>query len=424
MWSEAPVARQPLAPGGARRPGAAARRGGRRWSGAAGATPPTWRDRFLPVARLCLLGFYVFASFAKLNSALLRPLGELRHLLLPRVHRLARAVGAAARRGRRRRVGGDRGDGGDRAVDPVAAASSAAPGNLGVVVGLAFHAVLALDRTHQFFDFSSVLVRAVRAVPAADGGVWVARAGRLGAGPARCSADERAPRVGAPGRSSRCPCSRAARWPSTPSSRRAGARRRVGALAAVRGAAVLATSCASSASARRRRPARALRVGHVAFLLVPLLVFANGLTPYLELKTGLRLEHVLQPPHRRRRVEPLRRARARCPLTDVQADLVRIVSHRRPRPWRRTWPGTTRSPGSSSASTCPTTPTCDVVYDRGNARPVDPGPGVRRPGARASRCPRGRRSCSSFRPVDLQDPERCVPTFGARTLTGPVRGRR
>ena len=40
---------------------------------------------------------------------------------------------------------------------------------------------------------------------------------------------------------------------------------------------------------RQRPPAparHALRVGHVVFLLVPLLVVANGLTPYLELKTG------------------------------------------------------------------------------------------------------------------------------------------
>src|SRR4030095_5482793 len=69
---------------------------------------------------------------------------------------------------------------------------------------------------------------------------------------------------------------------------------------------------------------QALRVGHVVFLLLPLVVVANGLTPYFELKTGfgwnmyanLRTvdgdtNHYLVP--------------ETVPLTDVQEDLVVIL---------------------------------------------------------------------------------------------------
>ena len=48
-------------------------------------------DRFLPVARLCLLGFYFFASFAKLNSAFFDRSVSCATFYFRRVHRLHRA---------------------------------------------------------------------------------------------------------------------------------------------------------------------------------------------------------------------------------------------------------------------------------------------------------------------------------------------
>ncbi len=74
---------------------------------------------------------------------------------------------------------------------------------------------------------------------------------------------------------------------------------------------------------------RSLRPHHALFILIPLLVIGNGLTPYLELKTGygwnmysnLRTvdgdsNHVL--------------VRRTFPVTNAQADLVEIVELRRP----------------------------------------------------------------------------------------------
>ena len=163
----------------------------RRWSDATDLA-----ERFLPVARWCLLGFYFFASFAKLNSAFFdRSVSCATFYFDQSTDSLGLSAlqldGAA---GLQRTV-----------IVATAAIELSIPWllvfrrtrNLGVVVAVAFHTVLALDRTHQFFDFSSVLAALfVLFLPPAFG-VWVAE--RVGFGPGavaaarRASSDVRAP---------------------------------------------------------------------------------------------------------------------------------------------------------------------------------------------------------------------------------------
>ena len=168
-----------------------------------GNEPAEFANRVFPAARLCLLGFYVFASFAKLNSAF-----------------FDRSTSCAVFYF-------------DEATDSVGLSSLQLDGaawlqwsvivgtaavelsipvllvvrrtrHIGVVVGLLFHGVLAIDRTHQFFDFSSVLAALfVLFLPAIGGGVGRG-AGRIGAGPAGAARRSPAAR-GSTSRSWRCP---------------------------------------------------------------------------------------------------------------------------------------------------------------------------------------------------------------------------
>ena len=249
----------------------------RRWS-----DPLDLADRFLPVARWCLLGFYFFASFAKLNSAF-----------------FDRSVSCATFYFRESTdsIGLDalqlNGSAGVQwaVIVATAAIELSIPWLLlfrrtraiGVVVGLAFHSVLALDRTHQFFDFSSVLAALfILFLPTASGR-WVGE--RVGSVRARLVLrNERAPTI---------------------------VRAALVAVPVIAGLAVvldrltphqalevgwaswqlmaLAMLAATLLFLRQHPPAparHALRLGHVAYVLVPLLVFLNGLTPYLEVKTG------------------------------------------------------------------------------------------------------------------------------------------
>ena len=277
--------------------------------------------------------------------------------------------------------------------------------HLGVVVGLVFHGVLALDRTHQFFDFSSVLAALfILFLPPRRGCGW--RSGSVRCAPGWRCADERLPH-----------------WthvalvavPAT-----------VGLLVALDavdavGALdlgwwpwqlyVIACLVATLRYLRQRRPEPergALRVHHVVFLLVPLLVVANGLTPYLELKTGYGWNMYAN----LRTVDGDSNhfvVRSTLPLTDEQADLVGSSA-----PTTRAWPvrrrTTTRSPGRSCGATCRTTPTCG-----------SPTPGATRPWRWSTRridpelvepVPVWREKLQLFRAVDLDSPERCVPLFG------------
>jgi hypothetical protein len=194
--------------------------------------------------------------------------------------------------------------------------------NLGVVVGLVFHALLALDRHHQFFDFSSVLTALFVLFLPASSGTWVAE--RLGSVRARLAlADDRLPALAGAG---------AAAVPTA-----------VG-LAVVFDLLdppdalevgwwswqvyVLGVIPLTLRYLDQRPPTQvrgALRPGHLVYALVPLLVLANGLTPYLEVKTGYgwnmyanlrtvdgETNHYVLP--------------RTLPVTDEQADLVVVIS--------------------------------------------------------------------------------------------------
>jgi hypothetical protein len=111
---------------------------------------------FVPLARWALIGFYFFAAFAKLNHAFFTPsvscgtfyLDELTGSLGIPLHSTTA--------------------GGWSHLVPfgVAATEMSIPillsmrrtRHIGVVVGLVFHSLIALDQTHLFSDFSSVLV--------------------------------------------------------------------------------------------------------------------------------------------------------------------------------------------------------------------------------------------------------------------------
>ena len=198
--------------------------------------------------------------------------------------------------------------------------------NLGVVVGLVFHAVLALDRTHQFFDFSSVLSRSsccsCRRRPARG---WPS--GWVRSAPASRSPDERVPGVvhlvARRGARRRSGCAFAARR-----HRRPDRRSTIGwmAVAAVHGRDASSRRCGSSHQRPASDPRSALRPHHVAVpRWCPLLVFANGLTPYLELKTGYgwNMYANLRTVDGESNHLVVRRT---LPLTDEQADLVRIIA--------------------------------------------------------------------------------------------------
>lgn len=111
---------------------------------------------FLPVARMCLIGFYSFAAFAKLNSAFFDTTVSCSTLFFDETARsfgfnTPLTVGA----------------GGLAAAIPIAAAITELSVPLlllgrrtrvaGVLVGLTFHSVIALNRIHPFIDFSAVL---------------------------------------------------------------------------------------------------------------------------------------------------------------------------------------------------------------------------------------------------------------------------
>ena len=360
-------------------------------------------NRLFPAARLCLLGFYGFAAFAKLNTAF-----------------FDRSVSCAAYFFREStsslgleglQLGGEPWL--ERAVIVGTAATELAIPVLlvmprtrraGVFVALVFHALVALDRTHQFFDFSSVLLALFVLFLGPHAGTWVAE--RLGSVRARLAL-----------RSEQLP-----------------ERAHLGLVAAV--AIVLVLVCVDGLTPSTARqvgwwPWQVVAIGaivatvrllqqdrspasvrllphHPLFLLVPLLVVVNGLTPYFEVKTGygwnmyanLRTvdgdtNHLLLP--------------ATLPLTDEQADVVRIVESRAgglqryaEADYGLTW----RQLRAYLAER----PEVSITFERAGERfELD----------RASEMPElvepvpeWRDKVQLFRAVDLTSPERCVPVWG------------
>ena len=362
-------------------------------------------DRFLPVARLCLLGFYFFASFAKLNSAFFDRSVSCATFYFDES---TSSVGLDA-------LQLDGAAGVQWAVIVLTAAIELAipwllvyrrTRNIGVVVGLAFHLVLAIDRSHQFFDFSSVLAALFVLFLPHTFGVWVAE--RVGSARARLLLrDERAPVLV-----------------------------HAALVAVAVGAGLLVVFDVVTprqalligwvpwqlfalalliAVVRylRQRPAvpdpQALRVGHVVFLLLPLVVIANGLTPYLELKTayGWNMYANLRTVDGETNHYVVPRT---LPLTDVQEDLVEILDSDDPvlLAYRDDQLSLAWVQLRVYLSDRPDT---RIRYRRGTvtvslARAADD-PELVQP------LPLWQEKLQLFRAVDETDPERCRPGFGA-----------
>jgi hypothetical protein len=360
-------------------------------------------NRLFPVARLSLLGFYAFAAFAKLNSAFLdrsvscavvfyrqttESLG-LSSAQLDGAAWLEWAVIAAT-------VSVE-------VLIPVLLVIRRTRG-AGVVLGLAFHAVLALNRSHQLFDFSAVLAALFVLFLPPDTGTWATE--RLGSIRARLALrHDRAPEMNrvvlvslpilaALGVSVDLLSTRRAMdvgwWPW-------------------QAASLLLLAVSAGYLARRPQTNRqALRPHHALFVLVPVLVVLNGLTPYLELKTGyswamyanLRTvdgdtNHLLLP--------------GTLSFTDEQGDVVTILDTNSAglARYRDTEYGLTWRQLQTYASEHPN---MSLTYLRDRqvvtlARAGDDPELVRPP-------PAWRDKLQLFRAVDLTNPERCVPTFG------------
>lgn len=360
-------------------------------------------DRLFPAARLCLLGFYVFAAFAKLNTAFfdrsvscavfylrestssvglaglqLGGAAWLEHVVIGATVTTELLIPLLLLRARTRRVG--------------------------VLVGFVFHGLLAIDHAHQFFDFSSVLYALFVLFLAPTVGTWVAE--RVGSIRARLALrDERLPE--------RVHLGLVAVLTT------AGLLVALNVLTPTTGLevgwfpwqvyAVAVTATAVWFSRQEGAPVRVrLLPHHGFFLLVPLLVVANGLTPYLELKTayGWNMYANLRTVDGESNHLLVRRT---FPLSDEQDDLVRIIS--------TDDPGLARYAAQDYALTwrqlrayLADHPDVRITYDRGTARValhhaadrpelVEPVPGWRE-------------KVQLFRAVDLTSPERCVPTFG------------
>lgn len=353
--------------------------------------------RFVPVARWTLLAFYMFAAFAKLNHAFLSP-----------------EVSCAVRYGDQLLQSLYLGN-----LDPtgvwarllpaaVVAVEVAIPillavrrtRHFGVVVGLAYHSVIGLNTTHLFADFCSVLAPLfILFLPPAFA-VGVVDLARRNARPVKMA---RGLVVIASS------IVLVALW-STPSA--GGSDVRPDGLALAWIACDLAVLLLVLRFLRRPNlgpvTARAARQPSPALLLVvPALAVLNGLSPYLELKSGYgwnmysnldtvngQTNHLLVP-----------RTMA---LSKVQGDLVRIeatddpglglyVTERYDIPFRQLRAYLSSRPGVS------------LVYQRaGQRRIADPAandPELVRP------VPDWEQKVQPFRAVDRSKPSRCQPTF-------------
>jgi hypothetical protein len=360
--------------------------------------------RLLPVARLCLLGFYAFAAFSKLNTAFL---DRSTSCAVFYFHESTSSLGLSALQ-----------LGGATWLEQVVIVGTVAvelaipvllvvrrTRHVGVVVGLVFHFLLALDRTHQFFDFSSVLAALFVLFLPASAGQWIAE--RLGSLRARLALvnDHLPDRAHVAG----------AAIPALVGLLVAADR-----LSAPRAQDVgwwtwqpwaLLTIVATLRYLDQHPPPPdrgALRPHHAVFVLVPLLVLANGLTPYLEVKTGYgwNMYANLQTVDGESNHLLVRRT---LPLTDEQADLVEII--------RTNDIGLLRYVEGDYALTFTQLrayladhPDVQITYQRG-----DQTTSVLRAGDRpelVEPVPTWREKLLLFRPVDLRSPERCVPTFG------------
>jgi hypothetical protein len=284
---------------------------------------------FAPVARWCLLGFYFFAAFSKVNSSFFKPAVSCGSFFFDES---MRSLGLGSL------VGSRTGALAMLAVWATVLIELSVPvlladrrfRHVGVMLGLVFHFFIALDRTHLFSDFSSLLDALFVLFLPASFAVWVlARYGRFGRWAAERSGDDHAERV--------------VRWAVV------AAVLAISLLLAVNGGGAstrlfdfdrqaawiaygLIVVFVVAAYLRTVKPApvaHPLRLARWWLAVVPALVVFNGLTPYLELKTGFgwnmyaNLEtvdgasnHLL--------------VRRTLPLTDAQSDLVRVLDSNDP----------------------------------------------------------------------------------------------
>jgi hypothetical protein len=359
-------------------------------------------DRLFPAARLCLLGFYAFAGFAKLNTAFVDP------SVSCAAYYFTESTDSIGLTGLQ--LGGS-----TWVLRAVIIATAAIELSIpvllirrrtravGVVVALVFHALLALDRAHEFFDFSSVLFALFLLFLPPLAGTWVAE--RVGSIRARLAL-----------RSEALPDRVHLGLVAVPMV--AAVLVVIDTLDVGRGVdvgwwswqayAVAVVVTTLSFLRQHRAPVRgALRPHHALFAIVPLLVLFNGLTPYLELKTGygwnmyanLRTvdgesNHLL--------------VRRTLPLTDEQADIVRIVSTDAPglghyvaEDYGLTW--------LQLRAYLSRHPEVRITYQRG-AETVSLEHASDRPEL-VEPVPEWREKLQLFRAVDLREPERCVPAF-------------
>jgi hypothetical protein len=262
---------------------------------------------FFPLARWVLIGFYSFAAFAKLNHAFFTPEVSCGTFYFDE---LAGSLGFT--------VHSQAGGGWTHLVPfAVAATECSIPILLlvrrtrviGVVVGLLFHGMIALDQTHLFSDFSSVLLalfllflplafadevvdayESIRLLVAGVGAallvlLWYGKGANVG-------------RVFTDG---------------------------IGWAWVVYWVAVLVALARFVRRDGFTGVAEPLRLERAWLALVPVLVIVNGLAPYLELRTAYAFNMYSNLQTVDGDTNHLLVTRT-LPLTDYQADLVRIVS--------------------------------------------------------------------------------------------------
>ena len=351
--------------------------------------------RFLPLARWSLLGFYAFAAFSKLNGAFFEPAVSCGNFY---ADELAGSL----------HLGGFRSaDGGAWALFvplSVVAIEGSIPvlllrrrwRHIGVALGLVFHSAIALDMTHLFSDFSSVLAALfVLFLPASFATEVVVLARRCAREASMLTA---LAVVGAL-------LVLAVEW--TGRSERAFLDGRAWAWIAA-DAIVLAAVGWYLVTQRPQPEDGQLRLMRPRWLaVVPLLVVFNGLTPYLELKTGYgwnmysnlatvdgESNHFL--------------VTRTLPVLDAQADLVRIVSTDDPG-LRLYVEQRFDIPFLQLRAYLSERPATAITYERGGqrhqlARAADE-PALVEP------VPQWQQKLESFRAVDQTDPNRCQPGF-------------
>jgi hypothetical protein len=366
--------------------------------------PIDMAERLFPAARLCLLGFYMFAGFAKLNSAF-----------------FDRSVSCAAYffRESTSSMGFDGPPLGGAAwldhavIGAIVVIELSIPVLLivrrtrsrGVVLAMAFHAVLAIDRTHEFYDFSAVLFALFVLFLPASAGTWVAE--RVGSARARLAL-------------------RGVRLPVLSRGLLAAVVTSLGLLVIADGPstrflllvgwwpwqAFALLAVATTVRFLRQRPPAAARgwlvPHHVLYAVIPLMVILNGLTPYLELKTaygwnmyanlrtvGGESNHLLLP--------------RTVPIGGGQDEVVEIIRSSDPAlesyanqryglAWRSFRIYLARHPDVA------------VTYELGGDR-VTLQHAADRP-ALVAAVPIWEQKLLLYRAVDLTTPERCLPAFG------------